>query len=764
MAKNLVIVESPAKAKTIEKFLGKDFVVMSSFGHIRDLPSKDMSIDLENNFEPNYIITEDKVKVVKELKAAVEKAEFVWLASDEDREGEAIAWHLKEALKLDESKTKRIVFNEITKNAILKAVENPRDIDLNLVNAQQARRVLDRIVGYEISPVLWKKVKPSLSAGRVQSVAVRLIVEREKEINNFKENKTYKVVADFQTSKQALISATLNQRFETKDQALEFLKESSSADFTVQAVETKPSKQSPAAPFTTSTLQQEASRKLGFPVARTMQVAQQLYEAGYITYMRTDSVNLSDLALSQAKELILKEYGEEYFKSRKYSNKIKGAQEAHEAIRPTVLSNTEINLDSSAQRLYDLIRKRTIASQMADAKLEKTNITINISNRGEKYLCQGGVILFDGFMKVYQHTANDEEETENTNQKLLPAVNQGEKLQHLTTTATETFNNHPPRYNEASLVKKLEDLGIGRPSTYAPTISTIQKREYVIKMDKPASVREIEIIISQNNSIKQISKKENYGAEKSKLNPTDIGTIVTDFLSQHFTDVIDYNFTAEAEKEFDSIAQGKEDWKNMIRDFYTPFHNEVLASEKTERSSGERLLGVEPQSGKNVYAKIGRFGAMIQIGESTDEEKPRFASLTKEQSINTITLEEALNLFKLPRIVGQYNGMDIIANTGRFGPYISHNKVNASLPKTSSPMTISLEECIALLEEKNKKQLPIKTFANGAELLNGRYGAYIKYEGNNYKIPKTMTPESIDEKALEEIINQEPTNKKGKKK
>lgn len=764
MAKNLVIVESPAKAKTIEKFLGKDFVVMSSFGHIRDLPSKDMSIDLENNFEPNYIITEDKVKVVKELKAAVEKAEFVWLASDEDREGEAIAWHLKEALNLDESKTKRIVFNEITKNAILKAVENPRNIDLNLVNAQQARRVLDRIVGYEISPVLWKKVKPSLSAGRVQSVAVRLIVEREKEINNFKENKTYKVVADFQTAKQALISATLNQRFENKDQALEFLKESSSADFTVQAVETKPAKQSPAAPFTTSTLQQEASRKLGFPVARTMQVAQQLYEAGYITYMRTDSVNLSDLALSQAKELILKEYGEEYFKSRKYSNKIKGAQEAHEAIRPTVLSNTEINLDSSAQRLYDLIRKRTIASQMADAKLEKTNITINISNREEKYLCQGEVILFDGFMKVYQHTANDEEETENTNQKLLPAVNQGEKLQHLTTKATETFNNHPPRYNEASLVKKLEDLGIGRPSTYAPTISTIQKREYVIKMDKPALVREIEIIISENNTIKQISKKENYGAEKSKLNPTDIGIIVTDFLSQHFTDVIDYNFTAEAEKEFDSIAQGKEDWKNMIRDFYTPFHNEVLASEKTERPSSERLLGVEHQSGKNVYARIGKYGAMIQIGESTDKEKPRFASLTKEQSINTITLEEALNLFKLPRVVGQYNGMDIIANTGRFGPYISHNKVNASIPKTSSPMTISLEECIALLEEKNKKQLPIKTFANGAELLNGRYGAYIKYDGNNYKIPKTMTPESIDEKTLEEIINQEPTNKKGKKK
>lgn len=764
MAKNLVIVESPAKAKTIEKFLGKDFVVMSSFGHIRDLPSKDMSIDLENNFEPNYIITDDKVKVVKELKNAVEKAEFVWLASDEDREGEAIAWHLKEALNLDETKTKRIVFNEITKTAILKAVENPRSIDLNLVNAQQARRVLDRIVGYEISPILWKKVKPSLSAGRVQSVAVRLIVEREREIENFKENKTYKVVADFQTEKQSLISATLNQRFETKDYALDFLKESSSADFTVQAVEKKPSKQSPAAPFTTSTLQQEASKKLGFTVARTMQVAQQLYEAGFITYMRTDSVNLSDHAISQAKELILKEYGEEYFKSRKYSNKIKGAQEAHEAIRPTVLSNEEVNLDSSAQRLYDLIRKRTIASQMADAKLEKTNITINISNREEKYLSQGEVILFDGFMKVYQHSVNEDEEIENTNQKLLPAVSQGEILKHLTTKATETFNLHPPRYNEASLVKKLEDLGIGRPSTYAPTISTIQKREYVIKKDKPASVREIEIIVSQNNTINQTTKKENYGAEKNKLNPTDIGTIVTDFLSQHFTDVIDYNFTAEAEKEFDAIAQGKEEWRDMIRDFYTPFHQEVLDSSKTERSSGERLIGQDPQSGKNVYAKIGRFGAMIQIGESTDEEKPRFASLTKEQSINTISLEEALNLFKLPRVVGQVNAVDIIANTGRFGPYISHNKTNVSIPKTLSPMTITLEECIALLEEKNKKGQPIKTFSNGAEILNGRYGAYIKYEGNNYKIPKTLTPESIDEKTLEEIISQEPTNKKGKKK
>ena len=764
MAKNLVIVESPAKAKTIEKFLGKDFVVMSSFGHIRDLSAKDMSIDLENNFEPKYSITEDKVKVVKELKNAVEKAEIVWLASDEDREGEAIAWHLKEALALDETKTRRIVFNEITKTAILNAVENPRSIDLNLVNAQQARRVLDRIVGYEISPVLWKKVKPSLSAGRVQSVAVRLIVEREKEINNFKAIKSYKITADFQNSNQSLLSATLNKRFESKEDTIDFLKASSCATFSIEAVETKPSKQSPAAPFTTSTLQQEASRKLGYPVARTMQIAQQLYEAGYITYMRTDSVNLSDHAISQAKELILKEYGEEYFKSRKYSNKIKGAQEAHEAIRPTVLSNEEVNLDASAQRLYDLIRKRTIASQMSDAKLEKTNITINISNREEKYLSQGEVILFDGFMKVYQHSVNDEEENENTNQKLLPVVNQGEILEHLCSKATENYNNHPPRYNEASLVKKLEDLGIGRPSTYAPTISTIQKREYVIKKDKPASVREIEIIILQNNTLNTTIKQENYGAEKAKLSPTDIGTIVTDFLSQHFTDVIDYNFTAEAEKEFDAIAQGKEEWKNMIKDFYTPFHNEVLASENTERSSGERLLGVDSQSGKNVYAKIGKYGSMIQIGEVTDEEKPRFASLTKEQSINTITLEEALNLFKLPRLVGQWNGMDIVASTGRFGAYISHNKVNASIPKTLSPMTISLEECIALLEEKNQKQLPIKTFANGAEILNGKYGAYIKYNGNNYKIPKQQNPEDIDDKILEEIISQTPTNSSKRKK
>ena len=579
MAKNLVIVESPAKAKTIEKFLGEDFVVMSSFGHIRDLPSKEMSIDLEKDFEPNYIISEDKAKLVKELKAAAKKAEVVWLASDEDREGEAIAWHLKEALELDENKTKRIVFNEITKTAILKAVENPRTIDINLVNAQQARRVLDRIVGYEISPVLWKKVKPSLSAGRVQSVAVRLIVEREREINDFKQTKTYKVVADFQSEKESIISATLNERFASKEDTLQFLNDSKKAVFTVEAVETKPAKQSPAAPFTTSTLQQEASRKLGFSVSRTMQVAQMLYEAGYITYMRTDSVNLSDVALSQAKDLILSEYGKEYYKERKYSNKIKGAQEAHEAIRPTVLSNKEVSLDASAQRLYDLIRKRTIACQMADAKLEKTNISINISNREEKYVCQGEVILFDGFMKVYQHSDVEE--------KQLPKISQSEVLRHISTKASESYNTQPPRYNEAMLVKKLEDLGIGRPSTYAPTISTIQKRDYVLKKDKDASQREIEIIILENENISQTTKLENFGAEKAKLNPTDIGIIVTDFLMQHFTDVIDYNFTAKAEEEFDSIAQGEEEWRKMIKDFYTPFHKEVIASNNTERSSVE---------------------------------------------------------------------------------------------------------------------------------------------------------------------------------
>ncbi len=820
MAKNLVIVESPAKAKTIEKFLGKDFVVKSSFGHIRDLPSKDMSIDIENDFQPKYVVSEDKGKVVSELKKEVQKADMVWLASDEDREGEAIAWHLKETLGLEPEKTKRIVFNEITKNAILNAVENPRDIDINLVNAQQARRVLDRIVGYEISPVLWKKVKPALSAGRVQSVAVRLIVEKETEIQNFKQHTLYKVKAAFLTNEGKHIFTTLDKKFETKEETLKFLNDCKEAIFSVEAIETKPSKTSPSAPFTTSTLQQEASKRLGMSVSRTMSVAQNLYEEGYITYMRTDSVNLSDLALAQAKEVIESEYGKEYLKIRKFSNKIKGAQEAHEAIRPTDLSRKEIIAEPSAQRLYDLIRKRTLASQMADAKLEKTNITIAISNREEKHIANGEVVLFDGFMKVYAPNREEDSTEEKESTSILPRVNQGEKLQHLYSKAQESHSTPPARYNEAMLVKKLEDLGIGRPSTYAPTITTIQKREYVNKQDNPAQQREIVVLFLENGNINEQQEQENFGSEKGKLHPTDIGTIVNNFLVEHFTDIIDYNFTAQVEKQFDKIAQGDESWQDMMKEFYTPFHKEVEATKESKKESGERLLGIDNASGKNVYAKIGRFGAMIQIGEISDEEKPRFASLKKTQSINTITLEEALDLFRLPRIVGILNEHEIVANNGRFGAYISYNAKNYTLPKGIDPMEVSFEECVEVIEKKdkqtelvgkvlatkdgkditlaygrygmyikydennfriprgvnageitaeqaiaivsgdNKKQEAIKTFACGAELLEGRYGVYIKYNGKNYKIPKENKAEELDDKIVEQIVNQPVVEKK----
>lgn len=820
MAKNLVIVESPAKAKTIEKFLGKDFVVKSSFGHIRDLPSKDMSIDIENNFQPKYVVSEDKGKVVSELKKEVQKADMVWLASDEDREGEAIAWHLKETLGLEPEKTKRIVFNEITKNAILNAVENPRDIDINLVNAQQARRVLDRIVGYEISPVLWKKVKPALSAGRVQSVAVRLIVERETEIQNFKQHTSYKVKAAFLTNEGKHIFTTLDKKFETKEETLKFLNDCKEAIFSVEAIETKPSKTSPSAPFTTSTLQQEASKRLGMSVSRTMSVAQNLYEEGYITYMRTDSVNLSDLALAQAKEVILSEYGDSYLKIRKYANKIKGAQEAHEAIRPTDLSRKEIIAEPAAQRLYDLIRKRTLASQMADAKLEKTNITIAISNREEKHIANGEVVLFDGFMKVYAPNREEDSTEEKESTSILPRVNQGEVLQHLYSKAQESHSTPPARYNEAMLVKKLEDLGIGRPSTYAPTITTIQKREYVNKQDNPAQQREIVVLFLENGNINEQQEQENFGSEKGKLHPTDIGTIVNNFLIEHFTDIIDYNFTAQVEKQFDKIAQGDESWQDMMKEFYTPFHKEVEATKESKKESGERLLGIDNASGKNVYAKIGRFGAMIQIGEISDEEKPRFASLKKTQSINTITLEEALDLFRLPRIVGILNEHEIVANNGRFGAYISYNAKNYTLPKGIDPMEVSFEECVEVIEKKDKqtelvgkvlatkdgkditlaygrygmyikydennfriprgvnageitaeqaiaivsgetkKQEAIKTFACGAELLEGRYGVYIKYNGKNYKIPKENKAEELDDKIVEQIVNQPVIEKK----
>lgn len=820
MAKNLVIVESPAKAKTIEKFLGKDFVVKSSFGHIRDLPSKDMSIDIENDFQPKYVVSEDKGKVVSELKKEVQKADMVWLASDEDREGEAIAWHLKETLGLEPEKTKRIVFNEITKNAILNAVENPRDIDINLVNAQQARRVLDRIVGYEISPVLWKKVKPALSAGRVQSVAVRLIVEKETEIQNFKQHTLYKVKAAFLTNEGKHIFTTLDKKFETKEETLKFLNDCKEAIFSVEAIETKPSKTSPSAPFTTSTLQQEASKRLGMSVSRTMSVAQNLYEEGYITYMRTDSVNLSDLALAQAKEVILSEYGDSYLKIRKYANKIKGAQEAHEAIRPTDLSRKEIIAEPAAQRLYDLIRKRTLASQMADAKLEKTNITIAISNREEKHIANGEVVLFDGFMKIYAPNREEDSTEEKESTSILPRVNQGEVLQHLYSKAQESHSTPPARYNEAMLVKKLEDLGIGRPSTYAPTITTIQKREYVNKQDNPAQQREIVVLFLENGNINEQQEQENFGSEKGKLHPTDIGTIVNNFLIEHFTDIIDYNFTAQVEKQFDKIAQGDESWQDMMKDFYTPFHKEVEATKESKKESGERLLGIDNTSGKNVYAKIGRFGAMIQIGEISDEEKPRFASLKKTQSINTITLEEALDLFRLPRIVGILNEHEIVANNGRFGAYISYNTKNYTLPKGIDPMEVSFEECVEVIEKKDKqtelvgkvlatkdgkditlaygrygmyikydennfriprgvnageitaeqaiaivsgetkKQEAIKTFACGAELLEGRYGVYIKYNGKNYKIPKENKAEELDDKIVEQIVNQPVVEKK----
>lgn len=820
MAKNLVIVESPAKAKTIEKFLGKDFVVKSSFGHIRDLPSKDMSIDIENDFQPKYVVSEDKGKIVSELKKEVQKADMVWLASDEDREGEAIAWHLKETLGLEPEKTKRIVFNEITKNAILNAVENPRDIDINLVNAQQARRVLDRIVGYEISPVLWKKVKPALSAGRVQSVAVRLIVEKETEIQNFKQHTLYKVKAAFLTNEGKHIFTTLDKKFETKEETLKFLNDCKEAIFSVEAIETKPSKTSPSAPFTTSTLQQEASKRLGMSVSRTMSVAQNLYEEGYITYMRTDSVNLSDLALAQAKEVILSEYGDSYLKIRKYANKIKGAQEAHEAIRPTDLSRKEIIAEPAAQRLYDLIRKRTLASQMADAKLEKTNITIAISNREEKHIANGEVVLFDGFMKVYAPNREEDSTEGKESTSILPRVNQGEVLQHLYSKAQESHSTPPARYNEAMLVKKLEDLGIGRPSTYAPTITTIQKREYVNKQDNPAQQREIVVLFLENGNINEQQEQENFGSEKGKLHPTDIGTIVNNFLVEHFTDIIDYNFTAQVEKQFDKIAQGDESWQDMMKEFYTPFHKEVEATKESKKESGERLLGIDNASGKNVYAKIGRFGAMIQIGEISDEEKPRFASLKKTQSINTITLEEALDLFRLPRIVGILNEHEIVANNGRFGAYISYNAKNYTLPKGIDPMEVSFEECVEVIEKKDKqtelvgkvlatkdgkditlaygrygmyikydennfriprgvnageitaeqaiaivsgetkKQEAIKTFACGAELLEGRYGVYIKYNGKNYKIPKENKAEELDDKIVEQIVNQPVIEKK----
>lgn len=765
MAKNLVIVESPAKAKTIESYLGKDYLVKSSYGHVRDLSEKGLSVDIENNFTPIYIIPEDKKKVISELKKLSKQAETVWLASDEDREGEAISWHLAQALELDEKKTKRIVFNEITKSAILKAIENPRKIDYNLVNAQQARRVLDRLVGYELSPVLWKKVKPSLSAGRVQSVAVRLIVERERERNAFKVQSYYRVVALFSANGKTF-RAELSKRFDKKNEAQEFLKQCQTATFTVQSVEQKPGSKSPSAPFTTSTLQQEASRKLGFSVARTMQLAQKLYESGKITYMRTDSVNMSDYALQAAESAIHQMYGKEYHQRRQFSTKSKGAQEAHECIRPTDMSIPSAGADTSEIRLYELIWKRSIASQMSDAKLEKTIITVNSPQHNLFFTAKGEVIKFDGFLKVYLEGTDEEEEDQQEQQ--LPDVKKGDLLQAKEITATERFTTPPPRYTEASLVKKLEELGIGRPSTYAPTISTIQNRGYVVKEDRPGEIRKYHVLSLKNNRLEEEVKEEITGAEKNKLFPTDIGALVNDFLVEHFGKIVDYNFTATVEKEFDEIASGNLKWEKMIKGFYKPFHEIVEETEKTsKRVTGKRELGIDPASGKKVYALIGRFGPMIQIGEVEDEEKPRYASLRKGQSIESITLEQALDLFKLPRSLGEFEGKEMVVGIGRFGPYIRHDGKFVSIPKGIDPMEIDEEQARQLiLEKRNAEQNRIiQSFEDGAiQIVRGRFGPYITHAEGNYKIPKGADAEKLTLDEVKEIIaTSKPTGKSAKK-
>ncbi len=773
MQKNLVIVESPAKAKTIEKFLGKDYKVLSSYGHIRDLKTKQFSIDIEHNYAPQYEIPADKKKLVSELKAESKAAEMVWLASDEDREGEAISWHLYEVLGLKPENTRRIVFHEITKTAILHAIETPRSIDMNLVNAQQARRVLDRIVGFQLSPILWRKVKPALSAGRVQSVAVRLIVEREREIQDFVSEAAYRVTANFiLPDGKTILKAELNRRLKTKEEAQAFLKACQQATFTIDDISKKPVRKSPAPPFTTSTLQQEAARKLGYSVSQTMMIAQRLYESGFITYMRTDSFNLSDLALGTAKEAILESYGEKYYKFRQYHTKSKGAQEAHEAIRPTYIAKAEIDGTAQERKLYDLIRKRTIACQMADAELERTTISVDISGVKEKFVATGEVVVFDGFLQVYHESTDDDQEKEQGN-TLLPVVHLQDALQLKEATATERFTQRPARYTEATLVRRLEELGIGRPSTYAPTIQTIQNREYVIKGDKEGTERAYSILTLNKKGIQESTKTEMVGTDRNKLMPTDIGIVVNDFLMEYFQLVMDYNFTAKVEKEFDAIAEGEENWTKVIDNFYQVFHPvvEQTAAIRTEHKVGERQLGIDPKSGKPVFVKIGRFGPVAQIGESNaekDNEKPQFATLLKGQSIETITLEEALKLFELPRTVGEYEGKVVVAAIGRFGPFIRHDGKFVSIPKDKSPISITLEEAIELIQQKREKDENrfIKKFEEDPELeiLNGRYGPYIAYKGKNYRIPKTgYTPAEMtlaDCMKLVSEADQKPATKK----
>ena len=753
MQKNLVIVESPAKAKTIEKFLGSDYKVMSSYGHIRDLKKRELSID-DKTLEPEYEIPDEKKKLVSDLRTQAQKASQVWLASDEDREGEAISWHFCEVLGLDEQKTKRIVFHEITKPAILAAIENPRTLDMNLVNAQQARRVLDRLVGFKLSPVLWRKVKPALSAGRVQSVAVRLIVEREREIQAFKAETYYSVNGVFGVvnadGSQSEVKAVLGTRFKTEQDVEQFLEKCKDATFSIDSIQKKPLKRTPAPPFTTSTLQQEAARKLGFTVSQTMMVAQHLYENGMITYMRTDSVNLSDLCINASKAEITKLYGAEYSKIRKYHTSSKGAQEAHEAIRPTYMENTSIEGSSQEKRLYELIWKRTAASQMADAEIEKTTANITISNTDEMFTAQGEVVKFDGFLKVYRESADEEDENREELAHVLPPMKKGQELARREISAMERTSQGQQRYTEASLVHKLEELGIGRPSTYAPTISTIQQREYVVKGDKKGEEQKFLVITLKGKQVTRKQRSEIVGSDKGKLLPTDIGIVVNDFLMEHFPGIMDYNFTAKVEQDFDKIAEGKQQWNKMMHQFYKTFEPTVESTmnARSEHKAGERQLGIDPKTKRPVFVKIGRFGPVVQIGSADDKDKPQFAHMPKELSMESITLEQALDLFKLPRLLGDYEGEPVTIGSGRFGPYVLHKKVYTSLPKDSDPMSISLDEAIKLIDEKRKQdtQKHLKTFSEDPklEVLNGRYGPYLAYDGKNYRIPKPIHERAKD--------------------
>jgi DNA topoisomerase-1 len=762
MPKNLVIVESPAKAKTIEKFLGKDFQVESSFGHIADLPSKELGVDVEKNFEPKYIVDKEKKALVKKLKDLAKKAEMIWLASDEDREGEAISWHLAEQLGLERDKTKRIVFNSITKSAIQKAIENPRTINYDLVNAQQARRVLDRLVGYQLSPVLWKKIKPGLSAGRVQSVAVRLIVEREREIDAFEPKASFKIKASFGTADRKNFDAKLNTTFDSKKAAEDFLKKNIGAEFSVAKLDKKPAKKSPAAPFTTSTLQQEASRKLYFSVGRTMQVAQRLYEAGLITYMRTDSVNLSKEALNAAKSAIVSNYGEEYSTVRNYTGKSKGAQEAHEAIRPTDMNLQSPNLERDQAKLYELIWKRTLASQMSDAQLERTNVKIQTSNHGEEFTANGEVVTFDGFLKVYLEGVDEEDAVEQ--EGMLPAMKVGEKLNNNYISATERFSRPPYRYTEASLVKKLEELGIGRPSTYAPTISTIQNRGYVQKGTVEGTERQYAELVLESNEVSEKKLTEMVGSDKGKMVPTDIGMIVNDFLVDHFSNILDYNFTAKLEEDFDEIASGDEDWQKVMREFYENFHPTVLdVEENADRASGERILGTDPKSGRQVAARLGRFGPMVQIGTVEEEEKPLFASLLPDQSISTISFEEAMELFELPKKLGVYEGEEVETNVGRYGPYVRFGKKFISLDKGESAFDVDMERAIALIKAKQKADAPIASY-EGKDVTKGvgRFGPFIKWDGMFINVNKKYDFDNLSQEDIEELIEAKKQKEKEK--